>query len=183
MTSIMRNYIRDKTKGGCYFLTFNLQDRQSQLLTTHINEFRQAFKKTKQHQSFELNAMVVLPDHVHLLITLADDNDNYANIVANLKANFSRQIPKLESENISPSRADKKERGLWQRRFWEHRIRDDNDYKQHVDYIHYNPVKHGYCSQPTEWKYSTIHKFISDGLYPKGWSYSDIDDSFTLYHD
>ena len=179
----MSNYIRDKTKGGCYFLTFNLYDRKSQLLITHVNEFRHAFKKTKLLHSFELNAMVLLPDHVHMLITLSDENDKYANIVACLKTSFSRQIPKSASENLTQSRVDKKERGIWQRRFWEHHIRNDDDYEQHVDYIHYNPVKHGYCLQPTEWEYSTIHKFISDGIYLKDWGYSDLDNNFKIEYD
>lgn len=90
----MRTYLRDKTKGGCYFFAINLYDRQSNLLTTHIEAFRQAFKKTKQTQPFKLDACVVLPDHVHLMITLPLNTDNYSTILASLTGNFSRQIPK-----------------------------------------------------------------------------------------
>jgi len=163
----MSNYIRDKTKGGCYFLTFNLANRHSQLLLTHIDKFRDAYAKTIQHHRFDLDAMVVLPDHVHMLITLAQDSDDYAVIVASIKSQFSRQINKTEA--ITASRQAKRERGIWQRRFWEHRIRDDADYRQHMDYIHNNPVKHGYVNRPQDWQYSTLHKWIKKGVYPANW--------------
>ena len=157
----MRNYIRDKTQGGCYFLTFNLLDRKSSLLLIHIDKFRDAYAKTIQHHQFKLDAMVVLPDHVHIMITLPPNSDNYAVIVASIKSQFSRQITKTEA--ITPSRQAKRERGIWQRRFWEHRIRDDADYRQHMDY---NPVKHGYVTNPQNWQYSTLHKLIKKGVYP-----------------
>ena len=98
--------------------------------------------------------MVLLPDHVHIHITLAEDSDDYAVIVANIKTHFSRQIPKLNNEIISHSRSKILERGIWQRRFWEHRIRDELDYRRHMDYIHYNAVKHGYVARPVDWPYS-----------------------------
>lgn len=107
----MSNYIRDKTQGGCYFLTFNLLDRESSLLLTHINKFRDAYAKTIQHHQFKLDAMVVLPDHVHIMITLPPNSDNYAVIVASIKSQFSRQINKTEA--ITPSRQAKRERGIW----------------------------------------------------------------------
>lgn len=167
----MRNYIRDKTKGGCYFLTFNLLDRKSQLLLTHINELRIAYANTVKHHRFHLEALVILPDHVHIMITLPEDSDNYAIVVASLKSQFSKQINK--SEIITLSRQNKRERGLWQRRFWEHRIRDDSDYRQHMDYIHYNPVKHGYVVNPQDWQYSTLNKWIEKGVYPADWAKGD----------
>lgn len=163
----MRNYIRDKTKGGCYFLTFNLFDRQSQLLLLHIDKFRHAYTQTIKRHSFKLDAMVVLPDHVHIMISLPQDSDNYAIIVASLKSNFSRQLNKIEPVNLS--RRKKRERGIWQRRFWEHRIRDDMDYQNHMDYIHFNPVKHGYVANPQDWQYSTLNKLIETGIYPIDW--------------
>ncbi len=179
----MRTYIRDKTKGGCYFLTVNVYDRQSNLLSAHINELRQAFKKTKRTQTFEIDACVVLPDHFHIIITLPHQSDDYSKIISAIKGNFSRLISKTDREVISSSRAKKRERGLWQRRFWEHKIRDDKDYKQHIDYIHYNPVKHGYVSRPTDWAYSTIHKFISDGVYPIDWGSNKIESNIFLDYD
>ena len=93
----MRNYIRDKTQDGCYFLTFNLIDRKSQLLLTHIDKFRIAYARTVQQHRFHLEAMVVLPDHVHIMITLPEDSDNYAIVVASLKSQFSRQLNNIET--------------------------------------------------------------------------------------
>lgn len=112
----MRTYIRDKTKGGTYFLTINLLNRKSQLLTNHINEFRQAYRLTKHNHDFELDAMILLPDHVHI-ITLVEDSDNYAVIIASIKTHFSLQIKKSNNEIINHSRSKKRERGIWQRRF------------------------------------------------------------------
>ena len=167
----MRNYIRDKTKGGCYFLTFNLINRKSQLLLTYIEQFRIAYTKTINRHHFHLDALVVLPDHAHIMITLPQDSDDYAIIVASLKSQFSRQLNDIEL--VTSSRQAKRERGIWQRRFWEHRIRDDNDYRQHMDYIHYNPVKHGYVINPQDWQYSTLNKLITKEVYPFGWATND----------
>lgn len=152
----MRSYIRDKSKGGTYFLTVNLLDRKSKLLTTHANEFRQAYRITKQNHNFQLHPLILLPDHIHMLITLSEGSDNYAVIISSLKTHFSRQIAKSGNEIINQSRRKKRARGIWQRRYWEHRIRDDLDYQRHMDYIHYNAIKHGYVTSPIEWSYSTF---------------------------
>lgn len=178
----MRTYIRDKTKGGTYFLTMTLLDRKSELLTTHINEFRRAYQLTQQNHNFELNAMVMLPDHIHMLITLAENSDNYAVIISSIKTHFSRQIKKSASETISHSRVRSRERGIWQRRFWEHRIRDDLDYQRHMDYIHYNAVKHGYVARPSDWPYSTFKRYVSEGIYRSDWGGAGIG-SITIEYD
>ena len=172
----MRSYIRDKSKGGTYFLTMTLLNRKSQLLTNHIDEFRQAYRLTKQNHDFELHALVLLPDHVHILITLAEDSDDYAIIIGNIKTHFSRQVSKLDNEIISYSRSKKRERGIWQRRFWEHRIRDELDYQRHMDYIHSNAVKHGYVARPVDWPYSTFKKCIDEGFYSSDWGGVGVDE-------
>ncbi len=177
----MSNYIRDRTKGGCYFLTFNLADRKSQLLTTHIDKFRMAYTETAQRYRFHLDAMVVLPDHVHILLTLPADSDNYAIIISSLKSQFSRRLNKIES--ISSSRNLKGERGVWQRRFWEHRIRNDDDYSNHMDYIHYNPSKHGYVTKPQDWQYSTLNKLIENETYPSDWCGGDKIEIIDIHYD
>lgn len=171
----MRTYIRDKTKGGTYFLTMTVLDRKSQLLTKHINEFRRAYRLTKQNHDFELHAMILLPDHVHMLITLAENSDNYAVIISSIKTYFSRQIKRSAIENTNPSRIRRRERGIWQRRYWEHRIRDELDYQRHMDYIHYNTVKHGYVARPTDWPYSTFEKCVEEGFYMLDWGGAGID--------
>ena len=113
--------------------------------------------------------MVPLPDHIHMLITLAENSDNYAIIIASIKTHFSRQIKRSASETINQSRNKKRERGIWQRRYWEHRIRDELDYQRHMDYIHYNAVKHGYAERPTDWPYSTFQKCVEEGVYMRDW--------------
>ena len=177
----MRHYIRDKTKGGTYFITFTLRDRQSTLLTKHIGEFRQAFRLTTHYHDLTLNAMVLLPVHIHMVITLPENDDNYSVIIASLKSQFSRQIKKTEL--ISSSRRNKRKRGIWQRRFWEHRIRDTLDYNNHIDYIHFNPVKHGYVNNPRDWPYSTLHQFITNGMYPYDWAESEISTMIKVVYD
>lgn len=166
----MRTYIRDKTKGGCYFLTICLENRQSNLLVENVDVFRHAYKINQQNYNFKLDAMVLMPDHIHLMLTLVEDSDNFSIIVASLKSHFSRQI-NLLSKNLTVffSRQKKRESGIWQRRFWEHRIRNDVDYKNHVEYIHYNPVKHGCVSAPKDWQFSTFHRFVEQGVYDKDW--------------
>lgn len=166
----MRTYIRDLTSGAAYFLTRNLKDRQSGLLIRHMDQLRIAYRKTQQYRPFELNAMVVLPDHLHLLMTLPDGDADYASRVSYLKSQFSRQIPLGES--ISASREKKGERAIWQRRYWEHRIRDDLDYQRHMDYIHFNPVKHGYAESSAAWPYSTFRRYVEWGVYAPDWAMS-----------
>ncbi|WP_297924207.1 transposase [uncultured Agitococcus sp.] len=163
----MRQYIRDRTAGGTYFLTFNLLNRQQTLLTDNIDKVRQAYRLTQQHQPFSLQAMVILPEHIHWLIQLPINDDNYAARVSLFKAAFSRQMAKTEI--LSQSRMAKRERGIWQRRFWEHRIRDEHDFKQHMDYIHYNPVKHGYTVAAKDWPFSTFHHWVSQKVYSQHW--------------
>ena len=111
---------------------------------------------------------MVLPDHFHLMMTLPPDDANYSQRLGFIKSFFSRQMESLES--VSVSRKNKRERGIWQRRFWEHVIRDELDYSRHLDYIHYNPVKHGYVSKPSEWQYSSIHRYISSGILLQDWA-------------
>ncbi|SUD91970.1 REP-associated tyrosine transposase [Psychrobacter phenylpyruvicus] len=177
----MRRYIRDNTYGGCYFITFVLQDRQSSLLTDYIAEFRMAYRDTKKNYDFNLDAMVVLPDHVHMILTLPESSNNYSIIIASLKSQFSRRMNKEES--ISQSRQKKRERGIWQRRFWEHRIRDDLDYQRHIEYIHFNPVKHGYVNSPKDWQYSTLRKFIDAGIYTQDWGENGLFDTIDVKYD
>lgn len=161
------NYRRSRSKGGCYFLTINLSNRKQSLLTQHIKALRRSFRKVKDRHHFHLDAIVVLPDHIHMIMTLPPNDSNYSKRVMLFKTHFTRQIPRVES--ISPSRASKGERGIWQRRFWEHLIRDEEDYINHINYIHYNPVKHGYVDRPVDWQYSSIHKYIKDGVLQTSW--------------
>ena len=136
MTSYRRNFIA----GGSFFFTANLANRRLNLLTDHIEELRAAFRQTRLRHPFTIDAMVVLPDHLHAIWTLPNGDADFAGRWRLIKSAFSRNLPKGEA--ISHSRPAKGERGIWQRRFWEHTIRDEDDFARHFDYIHINPVKH-----------------------------------------
>ena len=120
--------------------------------------------------------MVVLPDHLHAIWTFPHNDADFSTRWGLIKAAFSRSI-KLE-ERISSSRHAKGERGIWQRRFWEHLIRNDEDFECYVNYIHYNPVKHGYVQMLSEWQWSSIHSFIKDGILKKDWAVADDFDGY-----
>lgn len=168
----MPNYRRNRLQGGTYFFTVNLLDRKSQLLVAHINELRAAVRKTLQLQPFHIDAWVVLPDHLHCIWTLPVGDDDYSNRWRLIKKTFSKSIPKTEYR--SEVRVKRNERGIWQRRFWEHTIANDADYASHMDYIHYNPVKHQWVSVVREWPYSTFHSMVERGIYPFDWAGCEI---------
>lgn len=164
-------YRRIIIPGACYFFTVNLHDRRSKLLTDNIVKLRRAFQETIQHHPFCIDAIVVLPDHLHMIMSLPKDDGNYSLRWNCIKGIFSKQIP--SNEYVSNARKNKRERGIWQKRFWEHLIRNEVDFEHHVNYIHYNPVKHGYVLNPSDWQYSSIHRFIQKGLLTKDWGCND----------
>jgi putative transposase len=110
---------------------------------------------------------VILPDHLHCIWTLPPEDTDFLTRWGLKKGQFSRGIEKRES--ISRSRSTRGERGIWQRRFWEHLIRDDEDFNRHIDYIHWNPVKHGWAKHVADWPYSSFHHYVRRGLYPANW--------------
>lgn len=171
----MTNYRRDLTQGGTWFFTVNLQNRNSQLLTNEIDLLRRAHKHVMYAHPFTINAMVVLPDHLHAIWTLPVNDADYSTRWRLIKTEFSRNIK--STENISKSQSNKGERGIWQRRFWEHKIRDEIDYKRHVDYIHINPQKHGYVTEVVDWPWSTFHQYINKKILPSNWA-GEIGDDF-----
>ena len=161
-------YRRADVPGATYFFTVNIADRETSLLLDHVDVLRETTRKVRQNHPFNIDAMVVLPDHLHAPWTLPNGDADFSMRWGLIKAGFSRAVPKIEP--VSPSRISKGERGLWQRRFWEHQIRDERDFARHVDYIHYNPVKHGYVKQANQWPYSSIHRFIAKGLIGPDWA-------------
>lgn len=162
----MTDYRRNRVPGGTFFFTVNLYDRRSQLLVQHIGILRDAVRHVKTKAPFHIDAWVVLPEHMHCMWTLAPGDADYSGRWQAIKMAFSRKIPPGESR--SASRAGKRERGIWQRRFWEHTIRDERDYAAHMDYIHFNPVKHGLVAQAADYPYSSFHHAATKGLYPCG---------------
>ncbi|MFZ3002867.1 MAG: transposase [Undibacterium umbellatum] len=161
-------YRRANVPGATYFFTVNLQDRKSQLLTENLDALRMAFRSVQQRYPFKIIAMVVMPEHLHAIWEMPQGDVDFSLRWSLIKAAFSKALPK--QENISSSRENKRERGIWQRRFWEHMIRDDDDLEKHVAYLHYNPVKHGHVDQASAWPYSSIHKFIAQGMLDVDWS-------------
>ncbi len=139
----MTAYRRYRVKGGCYFFTVALAERRGSLLTENLEGLRAAFREVKQAHPFEMEASVILPDHLHCIWTLPEDDDDFSTRWRQIKTAFSRRLPKIERR--SESRLNKGERGIWQRRFWEHGVRDDKDFQRHVDYIHYNPNQARVC--------------------------------------
>ncbi|MFT3806349.1 REP-associated tyrosine transposase [Arenimonas sp.] len=125
----MSSYQRHWVPGGTYFFTINLLDRKQQLLVEHIDDLGQAFRATRQARPFDLLAIVVLPDHLHCMWRLPEGDADIANRWAQIKAGFSRVLPQMEPRSMS--RASKRERGVWQRRYWEHVIRDEQDFRRH----------------------------------------------------
>lgn len=126
-----------------------------------------------------VDGMVVLPDHIHAIWTLPKGDDDFSNRWRVFKATFTKQInPKLY-EPISKSRYKKGERGIWQRQFWEHNIRDNKDFENHMDYLHYNPVKHGYVKSVVDWEFSTFHRLIKRGVYTKDWGADFIESNLS----
>jgi putative transposase len=163
MTAYRRNFV----PGGSFFFTVNLLDRRQRLLTEHIGHLRAAFRDTRARHPFTIDAIVVLPDHLHAIWTLPDGDHDFASRWRLIKSAFSRAL--LPGEQISASRASKGERGIWQRRYWEHTLRDERDFSRHVDYIHFNPVKHQHVGRVKDWKHSSFHRMVRLGVYPEDW--------------
>ena len=163
----MLNYRRNYVSGGSYFFTVNLLERNKSLLVDHIKELRAAINNTRKQKPFEIEAWVILPDHMHAIWTLPENDSNYSGRWREIKKAFSKSLAK--EEYLSPIRIKRNERGIWQHRFWEHTIRDENDFQRHMNYIHYNPVKHGLVTTVKDWPYSTFHRCVKQGIYPKDW--------------
>jgi putative transposase len=167
-------YRRSDVAGATYFFTVNLAERDRTLLTDHIATLRAVMRDVKQRHPFHIDAMVILPEHLHCVLTLPKGDADYPIRWALIKAGFSRRIARSERRNRS--RVSKDERGIWQRRYWEHVVRDERDHARHVDYIHYNPVKHGYVQRATDWPYSSIHRYIAAGVLPQNWGVGESEE-------
>jgi putative transposase len=165
----MRTYLRNRTPGGMYFFTVNLAQRHGNaLLTGNIESLRVAFRNVLKDHPVEVEAMVVLPDHLHCPWRMPQGDHAYGMRWRLIKSRFSMAI--AENERRSASRMRKGERGVWQRRYWEHLIRDDDDFGRHLDYIHYNPVKHGHAAKAADWPHSTFMRWVKRGVYSEDWA-------------
>jgi putative transposase len=168
----MPRYTRSRQRGGTFFFTAVTYRRQP-LLTRPgaLDMLRESLDEVCSQQPFSLRAWVILPDHGHFIWTLPTGDDDYAGRWGRLKAAFTRrlyqQMPNLKP--ITVMQRKRNERTVWQRRFREHRIRDPEDFTAHLDYLHYNPVKHGLAKSAGEWRFSSFHTYVERGVYGRNW--------------
>lgn len=162
----MSNYRRAYFPGGIYFFTVVTFNRVPVFTNEdRVEVLRQAFRKVMAARPFQIDAMVILPEHLHCIWSMPEGDADYSS--------RWREIKKAASRQISMTTNAHNERMVWQRRFWEHAIRDEEDWRKHVDYIHYNPVKHGLASSPGEWAWSSFGNAVSKGWYEKSWGASE----------
>jgi len=169
----MTNYRRNRVPGGTFFFTLAIAERNRDLLIRHIELFKSVYRAEQERFPFVNVGLVVLPDHLHAIWRLPQGDLDYSRRWRLIKSRFSIGIP--SGEWVSGSRARKGERGIWQRRFWEHTIRDEDDLRRHLDYVHYNPVKHGLVQCAADWSHSTFHEYVKRGKYSRDWGGIAID--------
>lgn len=168
----MPSYRRARVPGATYFFTVVTMDRRP--ILTGFNSramLREAITEVQANYPFTIEAWVLLPDHLHCVWTLPENDYDFSKRWGMIKAGFTKRVRNHfhNQELWSKSRRRHGESTIWQRRFWEHQIRNDRDYRQHVEYIHYNPIKHGLVNGLNDYPYSTFHRYVMQGLYPKDW--------------
>ncbi|MFN3791323.1 REP-associated tyrosine transposase [Massilia sp.] len=152
--------------GTSYFFTVVTHRRRPILCDDPIRlALRLAIEQVRSRRPFTTNAMVLMPDHLHCIWTLPDGDNDFSSRWSQIKHHVSYSCSQQYSATLSKSRQRQRMAAIWQRRFWEHQIRDDLDMERHVDYIHFNPVKHGLVAAASEWPYSTFKRFVRDGIY------------------
>jgi putative transposase len=168
-------YRRVRVPGGTYFFTVVTHDRRPFLCETeNIDLLRNAFRHVMAAHPFTIDAIAILPDHIHSIWTLPSADSNFSTRWRLVKSYFTRHCQQQYHGEISASRFDKQEQAVWQRRFWEHQIKDERDFTHHFDYIHYNPVKHGLVAAPKDWQSSSFHHHVRAGIYNLNWGSSSL---------
>ena len=164
-------YRRSTTPGATYFFTVVTYRRRAILCEPDtVALLREAFATVKQRHPFRIDAVVILPDHLHAIWTLPPDDADYSTRWMRIKSHFTRYCDASLKTPRSPVLRHKREQTIWQHRYWEHQIRDDQDFERHCDYIHYNPVKHGYVARVADWPHSSFHRFVENGIYSLDWA-------------
>jgi len=163
----MVRYRRNFVPGGTYFFTVTLADRRSTTLVDHVDALRTAFSTTRRERPFTIEAIVILPDHLHTIFALPSEDADFSGRWRRIKGHFSTA---LIASGAAMRRSSNSDLALWQRRFWEHTIRDEGDFARHVDYIHFNPVKHGLVSRVCDWPHSSFHRYVREGVLPEDWA-------------
>ncbi|MFN0134674.1 MAG: REP-associated tyrosine transposase [Phycisphaerae bacterium] len=169
----MSDYRRAYMPGGQFFLTL-VTERRKPLFADKLNvdRLRHAVATTISLRPFAMIGAVILPDHLHWLIELPAGDTDFSTRVGMIKAGFTKQLSPTELPNTarSLSRVRRRESAVWQRRFWEHTIRDEHDFDAHMNYIHYNPVKHGYVECPHAWPHSSFGQWVRRGVCRADWA-------------
>jgi putative transposase len=163
----MPRYRRVKIEGGCYFFTVTLADRSSDILVRQIDRLRDVYGSVQRARPFETIAICIMPDHLHTIWRLPSGDSDFPRRWNLIKGGFSRGLSPVPSRTTS--KLSKREKGIWQRRYWEHAIRDEPDLARHVAYIHFNPVKHGLVTHVCDWPHSSFHRYVSRGDLPRDW--------------
>ncbi len=175
----MPNYIRLREEGGTFFFSVVTHERRAFLTEPLARQcLREAWRETCARYPFETHAVCLMPDHLHTIWAMPEEDTDYDRRWRHLKARFSfryRREGGAEGRR-NTSRRTRNECGYWQRRYWEHKIRDDNDFSRHFHYVHYNPVKHGLVEWPEQWPWSTFHKYARMGWYGTEWGHTPIED-------
>lgn len=163
----MSHYRRYYVAGGTYFLTIKLDNPRSKLLVEQVDLLRESYAYIQKKYPFETIAICVLPNHIHAIWTLPHDDSNYSLRVRLLKTRFSSYFNAMP--NLSHSKLRRHEKGIWQRRFFEHTICDERDLENCIHYIYFNPVKHGWVTQVKDWQFSSFHRDVKRGWLPENW--------------
>lgn len=163
-------YRRAFVPGGSFFFTVVTEQRRPILATDEaVTTLRAAFRHVQYHHPFTINAMVVLPDHLHCIWTLPPGDNDFPSRWRLIKTWFTKHCDPSLRGITNQARINKNQQAIWQHRYWEHLLRDETDFARHVEYIHFNPVKHGYSKNPIEWPYSSFHRYVENGIYLKDW--------------
>lgn len=164
------DYRRVFVRGGAYFFTVVTAKRRPILASQHaLALLRDAFRATAVSRPFVVEAIVVLPDHLHCIWTLPPGDADFSTRWRLIKTRFTRRAAPALCQGSHPLGPVRGNGSIWQQRFWEHLLRDERDFERHFDYVHYNPVRHGYVSSPALWRYSSFHRAVRDGVYPVDW--------------
>jgi len=175
----MSTYRRAKSPGGTFFFTVVTLNRQPILCDEPVRRaLHEAVGAVRLARRFRIDAWVLLPDHLHCIWTLPEDDEDISTRWALIKRDVARQVGGLyfNRQLMSSSKQKHREATIWQRRFWEHCIRDEVDYRRHFEYLHFNPVKHGLVSRVADWPYSTFHRMVTDGVYDPAWAGPVVDE-------
>ena len=169
----MPNYIRHELARRPVFVTIKTLP-QCAILIDQRQRLREAIETVQSRRPFVIAALVLLPDHLHAIFELPSEDEDFSTRISVMKVLFSKRIVAVD-KSLSTSRSLRRERGIWQRRFYEHIIRDERDLQNHIDYVHINSVKHGYVKRVQDWPHSSFHRYVREGKLPIDWAGGDVD--------